>query len=397
MSRLRFIIAPLVVLALVGFQVASADVPDSTAVRKLYPPKKSVSEILLYVPSKILQIPVHMIREGAKPFVKGISIPDEVKKFPATVFDSDNLIIPVGSAGSRSGFSGGLSFNFRNLVSTHDRMRFIFTYSTTDYQKYTFNYRAPGMLSPTTGLSLFASYRDRTQERFVGLRQLDLLPEEVSYRLEQSKLGASVYTRISSSLSLSISGEFTKSQVFDGENPNVESRLDSIISSLVNLSKTDTRPTRIWSISAELRYDSRNHPGQPSAGGLHLLQTTYNRGPQGPGNVEFISSRVDIRRYINIYDRRILALRLLVQDIYQPGARAPTPFYLLNRLGGQHNLRGFKSDRFTDNDLALVSVEYRYPIWDSIDAFLLIDAGRVFDQIEDDFRLRYWEWNYVFV
>ena len=58
--------------------------------------------------------------------------------------------------------------------------------------------------------------------------------------------------------------------------------------------------------------------------------------------------------------------------------------------------RGFKSDRFTGNDLALVTAEYRYPIWDSIDAFLLLDAGRVFDQIEDDFRLRNWEWNYGF-
>lgn len=85
-----------------------------------------------------------------------------------------------------------------------------------------------------------------------------------------------------------------------------------------------------------------------------------------------------------------------MQDIYLPDATSLTPFYLLNHLGGQNNLRGFKSDRFTANDLALVSAEYRYPIWDSIDAFLLFDAGRVFDRIEDDFSLRNWEWNYGF-
>lgn len=396
LRRLRFVTLPLVVLALAGIQVAAADVPDTTAVRKPSLPKKSASELVLSVPSTILQLPVYLIRLGAKPFVKGISVPREIQRFPASVFDSDNMIVPIGSAGSRSGISAGLSLNFRDMVSSDDRMRFVFTYSTTNYQKYAFSYQAPGVFSPTTGLKVFASYRDRTRERFVGIRRLDLLPEEVSYRREQSKIGAGVDTKISPSVSLTLSAEFTKSQVFDGESPNVEGRLDSIITSLVNLSKIDTRPTKFWSITARLRHDSRNHPGQPSAGGLELIQTTYNRGPLSSGNVEFVSSLVDIRRYFNIYDRRILALRLLVQDIYQPGGTAPTPFYLLNRLGGQDNLRGFKSDRFTGNDLAFVSAEYRYPIWDSIDAFLLMDAGRIFDQIENDFRLRNWEWNYGF-
>lgn len=395
LRRLRFVTLPLVVLALAGIQDVAADVPDTTAVRKPSRSQKSVSEVLLYVPSKILQLPIYFIREGSKPFVKGISFPEEVKRFPAYVFDSDNMIIPIGSAGSRSGISAGLSLSFRDLASTQDSLRFAFTYSTHNYQKYTFSYRASSMFSPATGLTVFASYRDRTRERFIGLGSSSSLSDEVSFRLEQSTIGLSVDTRIGSGVLLSISGEFTKSQVFDGENPDLENRLDTI-QRLLSLVDQDIRPSKVWSIGAKMRHDSRNNNGQPSAGGSELIQLTYHRGSKKTGEVEFVSTSVDLRRYINIYDRRIFALRLLAQDIYLPGATAPTPFYLLNRLGGQDNLRGFKSDRFTGNDLAFVSAEYRYPIWDSIDAFLLMDAGRIFDEIENDFSFRNWEWNYGF-
>ncbi len=395
MSRLGIMLKLLVFCVLVGFQVGRTEIPDSTAIRKPPRPEKSTSELLLYVPSKILQLPVYIVRSGARTVIRGLSVPREIKKFSATAFDSDNLIIPIGDAGSRSGISAGLSLNFRNLASVKDRIQFAFSYSTNNYQKYTFAYRAPTMFSPATGLNLFASYRDRTRERFIGLGQASSLSDEISYRLEQSRIGMSVDTRVGSGVSLSVSGEFTKSQTFDGQNPSVENRLDSI-QLLLSLSDEDIRASKVWSIGAELKHDSRNHKGQPSAGGMETIQVTYHRGPKSSGHVEFVSTSVELSRYINIYDQRILALKLLAKSLDQPAATLPTPFYLLNRLGGQYNLRGFKTDRFSDNDLALASVEYRYPIWDVIDAFLLLDAGRVFREIEDDFTLRNWEWNYGF-
>lgn len=391
----RFILGILALCVLVGFQVGRAEVPDTTAVRKLTPPKKSVSEILLYVPSKILQLPVLLVRAGARPFIKGISIPRDVKKFPKTVFDPDNMIIPIGSVGSRSGFSAGLSFNFRNLASTPDSLRFALTYSTHDYQKYKFTYRAPTMFSSAMGLSVYAFYQDRTRERFLGIGSASLLSEEVSYRLEQTNFLVSVDTKIGSGIALSISGGYTKSQVFDGENPDFEIRLDSIQLQL-SLTDEDIRPSKVWSIGAGLKHDSRNDKGQPSAGGMEEIQLTYKRGPKSSGDVKFFSTSVDLRRYIHVYDQRILALRLLARSIDQPGSASPMPFYLLNRFKGQRDLRGFRTDRFTDNDLALASVEYRYPVWDVIDAFLLLDAGRVFREIEEDFTLQNWEWNYGF-
>lgn len=391
----RFMLRILAFCVMTGFQVGWAEVPDTTAVRKPTPPKKSVSEVLLYVPSTVLQIPIYLVRTGARPIIKGISIPSEIKKFPKTVFDPDNMIIPVGSVGSRSGISAGLSFNFRNLASTPDSLRFAFTYSTQDYQKYRFAYRAPTMFLSATGLTAHGSYQDRTRERFFGIGFASLLSEEVSYRLEQTNFIVSVDTKIAPGIALSISGGYTKSQVFDGENPDFENRLDSIQLKL-SLTDEDIRPSKVWSIGAGLKHDSRNNKGQPSAGGTEQIQLTYYRGPKNSGDVEFYSTSVDLRRYIHVYDQRILALRLLARSIDQPGSASPTPFYLLNRFRGQRDLRGFRTDRFTDNDLALASVEYRYPVWDIIDALLLLDAGRVFSEIEKDFTLQNWEWNYGF-
>lgn len=89
----------------------------------------------------------------------------------------------------------------------------------------------------------------------------------------------------------------------------------------------------------------------------------------------------------------MLAFRLLVETIDPTGNSVDTPFYLRSSLGGNDDLRGYQTRRFVDNDLALVSVEYRYPILDHVDAFIFLDEGRVFGSITDDFSFRDWRYS----
>ena len=70
------------------------------------------------------------------------------------------------------------------------------------------------------------------------------------------------------------------------------------------------------------------------------------------------------------------------------------PFYLLPSLGGVKTLRGYTKHRFVDNDLALISAEYRYPIWEKIDAFVFLDEARVFNNLTDDFKWHDWKYSY---
>jgi outer membrane protein assembly factor BamA len=61
----------------------------------------------------------------------------------------------------------------------------------------------------------------------------------------------------------------------------------------------------------------------------------------------------------------------------QTGPGNEVPFYLMPTLGGDHSLRGYSNYRFRDRNAALVSVEYRWPVFRMMDAALFADAGSV--------------------
>jgi outer membrane protein assembly factor BamA len=53
-------------------------------------------------------------------------------------------------------------------------------------------------------------------------------------------------------------------------------------------------------------------------------------------------------------------------------------------LGGSSTLRGFREYRFRDRDAFALSGEYRYAIWEYLDAVLFADAGQVYSNIFQD-------------
>jgi outer membrane protein assembly factor BamA len=82
-----------------------------------------------------------------------------------------------------------------------------------------------------------------------------------------------------------------------------------------------------------------------------------------------------------------------MQNVDRSDDRPPNPVYLLSSLGGSETLRSYDDNRFVDRDLALATLEYRYPVWKALDAFLFIDEGRVFRELSKDFTLRDWHYS----
>jgi len=95
-----------------------------------------------------------------------------------------------------------------------------------------------------------------------------------------------------------------------------------------------------------------------------------------------------------LFKKRTLGLRILVESVDRPGASPSLPFYLKSSLGGVDNLRGYRNGRFLDNDLAMASVEYRYPILEMIDGFVFLDEARVFNNLSNDFNWHDWKYSY---
>ena len=56
------------------------------------------------------------------------------------------------------------------------------------------------------------------------------------------------------------------------------------------------------------------------------------------------------------------------------------PYSDLTTLGGGQRLRGYKRGFFRGQGSLLLSAEYRYPTWDTWNAFLFWDEGQVFSE-----------------
>jgi outer membrane protein assembly factor BamA len=78
------------------------------------------------------------------------------------------------------------------------------------------------------------------------------------------------------------------------------------------------------------------------------------------------------------------------------GGGYEVPFFMRNQLGGGETLRGYITGRFCDKDLALATLEYRFPVWRhpspaetyQVDGRIFMDAGRVFSDIVEEFTFK---------
>jgi hypothetical protein len=126
---------------------------------------------------------------------------------------------------------------------------------------------------------------------------------------------------------------------------------------------------------AAVEVDWRNQ-GKPVRGGFYALQWSSFRGRHAD-DLDFDELHIDLQQYFPLlYGNRVFALRAEAR-LTEPRAGASVPFFLLPKLGGSHQLRGFSYGRFTDRNSLVMQAEYRSEVWMSMDLALFADVGRV--------------------
>ena len=68
--------------------------------------------------------------------------------------------------------------------------------------------------------------------------------------------------------------------------------------------------------------------------------------------------------------------------------------YYLSEIGDRTTVRGLNRGRFRDKDMLLMSAEYRWPIWRTIDATLFVDTGEVANDMYRDFSEKQLQYTY---
>jgi outer membrane protein assembly factor BamA len=89
---------------------------------------------------------------------------------------------------------------------------------------------------------------------------------------------------------------------------------------------------------------------------------------------------------------RLLRVRLALEAV--EGDTARIPFTDLPRLGGVDRLRGYRESQFRDARASLTSIEYQYPIHQSVRGSVFVEAGYVADHYSDMVELNHWKVGY---
>jgi outer membrane protein assembly factor BamA len=369
--------------------------PDTTKEREPYPESRSTFSDIWAVPQYIIDIPINVL-EGASGFlIEDLYGGLLAAQVAALIGNFDRIwgFYPVFSTGGRSGFEYGIGFRSKGVFTREERLKIKGTYSSHDYQNLKIQYRAPNFIDPDVGITFLGQYRKRPWEGFYGLGNNSNENSQVNYNPEQSQFRAGGLWTINHSWKLEFIGGYGAINIYDGEDPNLEGKINSIVSFL-SLSPDDVRSTRLWSLGGVVDHDWRNNNGQPTSGGREVVSLTYNKSTRDYDELEYWHLSVDLRHYLELFKKRTLAFRVLVESLDKTDNSPAVPFYLKSQLGGVDNLRGYRGGRFIDNDMTLASVEYRYPLLERIDAFLFLDEGRVFTNLSNDFKWHDWKYSY---
>jgi len=146
----------------------------------------------------------------------------------------------------------------------------------------------------------------------------------------------------------------------------------------------------MYNLGFRLSHDSRDMPGNPTKGyEAEFSAGFYNQYDND--RFAFFKYSIDAKTYINLFYKRILALRVAA-EVTNPISGKEIPFYYMSELGRTETIRGFKRGRYRDHDMLLATAEYRWPVWrkweeNGIDAFLFMDGGQVMSSLYSTSRL----------
>ncbi len=132
-------------------------------------------------------------------------------------------------------------------------------------------------------------------------------------------------------------------------------------------------------------------------GGYYLSTKTTLYGTILGGKRNFIKNESEIRKYINLFGRNILALRAIFGYIKNLDTQNNLPNGYKFQLGGQTSLRGWArpQEYLVSNGsiIDILNVEYRFPIKNKIGGEIFFDAGRLYETINKFTSLKH-SWNH---
>ena len=339
-------------------------------------------------PGDLLYLPFDLIFEGVEASIEFV---DENKVIPRFI---DFLTCDDGSCGvlptyaSRSG--GGVKLFHRGLLTRESYLSLSLTAGLRGRQRYQLRLRGLKPFGWAVSSDYLLRYQLLSDEALFGIGPAsDFKDDRSNFAHEQVTGEGRFGVNLGKNASVNATAGFDINEISKGRDNSPRSNTGSFTK--LTLPGLDEQ-VRVARLHTSLQHDSRNRPGNPSRGGEELLKAGIFI-ETGGDEFGFWKLSADLTRYIHLFYNRVLVLRV-AGEVTEPLSDREIPFYYLSELGRHEIIRGFTRGRFRDRDMVLGSAEYRYPIWHSgADALLFVDAGKVsediFDEFTDHFHVSY--------
>lgn len=139
-------------------------------------------------------------------------------------------------------------------------------------------------------------------------------------------------------------------------------------------------------LGVDVTWERRDDPVRPSRGWALRGGFTPAVAPEPTDagtRYAFYEYDVDAEYVFPLWaPHRVIVLRQRLQRI-SAFDNANLPFYRLPVLDRNHGLRAYERNRFQDRAFILTNLEYRFPIWETWDAFAFGDMGQTFRRYKD--------------
>ena len=339
-----------------------------------------VWEGMLYWPYRVITYPIKLVGMGIG---AGIAYVDE-HRILAFLFRPPGVlrIEPDITAGGLSGFGGGLAVRHTAFFGEGNELKARVYATVNGDQKFTLGLKFP--VAAVGELQFGAGFRDRANARYFGIG-----PEthffDLSYYRQKMWWVGTTYSHLLTA-KLYASGGVIFSGVSAGEpggdfEPSITERFgDDLPFGFGSRSEGFTA-------GLGLTHEDAPPDGRPTRGGLRRAIVTYFHGTS-QDDTRYWQYRAELQQFIPLwFAYHTLALRGYLTWMDPVGDRE-IPFQRLMFNDDPDLLRGFNDFRWRDRGLAVLSAEYRWPLWayqyphgSGMDLYFLADMGQVFGEV----------------
>ncbi len=336
-----------------------------------------VWEGIIYWPYRVVTYPIKLIGMGIG---ASIAYVDE-HRILAFLFRPPGVlrIEPDITAGGLSGFGGGLAVRHTAFLGEGNELKARVYATVNGDQKFTLGLKFP--VAAVGELQLGAGFRDRANARYFGLGPETHLFDLSYYRQKMSWVGSTYGHNLTGDLN--VAGGIIFTGVSAGEpggdfRPSITERYGDDLPFGFGFRSEG------FTIGLGLVHEDAPLDGRPMRGGVRRAIVTYFHGTS-EDDTRYWQYRGELQQFIPLwFPYHTLALRGFVSWMDPVGDRE-IPFQRLMFNDDPDLLRGFNDFRWRDRGMAVLSAEYRWPLWayqyprgSGMDLYFLADVGQVF-------------------